>query len=568
VGRLRFVFLFPALILTTLAPLLAQNPSTLTPAPSNEAPPEKTPASQPAEIVQAAATPDSGANFLEAMKHFEHRRFADAAVKFKSVAEANAGNVAASYAWLARCYLHLHKLNESEAAAGKALSYTPTLFTAQSAMGEVLLREARMGQAEETFRQALRGGTVRDPRAMLGLSKIYSATANYKSAKILIDTAHTISPDDPDIFDVWLHNLKRREKLQALQKNSEHNNEPVNIEEQTERFTLLLAVLQDVEKNPERTCKLKKSPSSKSTIKLVSLLVDPKHIRGYGLSVGVNGAFSKLLIDTGASGILLNSRVVEKAGVQKIFEDSIGGIGDKGGAKGYLGFDRSIQIGDFEFENCYIDVVEKKSSLNEEGLIGMDVFSDFLVDLNFPDGQLTLSPLPPYPDEVSAPPSLQSEETSNRVLHDRYIPPESANYERFYGIGHNILLPTQVNQIPNRLFILDTGSWDNILSVSLAREASKAHGGTDIQVKGLSGAVKNVYTTGEVSLIFGKFRQVRNDLVAFDMTNISNSTTVEVSGMLGFAMLWMLEIKIDYRDNLIFFQYDDQKRRSTQPSVF
>jgi hypothetical protein len=143
VGRLRFGFLFPALILTTLAPLLEQNPSTLTPAPSNGAPPEKkpfdrTPASQPGEIVQAAATPDSGANFLEVMKDFEHRRFADAAVKFKSVAEANAGNVAASYAWLARCYLHLHRLNESEAAAGKALSYTPTLFTAQSELAASL----------------------------------------------------------------------------------------------------------------------------------------------------------------------------------------------------------------------------------------------------------------------------------------------------------------------------------------------------------------------------------------------------------------------------------------------
>ena len=30
----------------------------------------------------------------------------------------------------------------------------------------------------------------------------------------------------------------------------------------------------------------------------------------------------------------------------------------------------------------------------------------------------------------------------------------------------------------------------------------------------------------------------------------------EISGTLGFAMLWILDIKIDYRDHLIGFQVD------------
>ena len=40
------------------------------------------------------------------------------------------------------------------------------------------------------------------------------------------------------------------------------------------------------------------------------------------------------------------------------------------------------------------------------------------------------------------------------------------------------------------------------------------------------------------------------------MKGISDSTGTEVSGTLGFAMLRMLDIKIDYRDGLVHFDYD------------
>jgi len=44
--------------------------------------------------------------------------------------------------------------------------------------------------------------------------------------------------------------------------------------------------------------------------------------------------------------------------------------------------------------------------------------------------------------------------------------------------------------------------------------------------------------------------------VAFGTSHISNSIGVEVSGTLGFAMLRLLDIKIDYRDGLVEFTYN------------
>ena len=112
----------------------------------------------------------------------------------------------------------------------------------------------------------------------------------------------------------------------------------------------------------------------------------------------------------------------------------------------------SIKIGDLEFQGCYVDVVDRKSALEDDGLIGADVFEDFLVDLDFPDAKFKLSPLPPIPDQPRKRLSLQSEASSDAHLHDRYVPPEMKNYSQVFRIGHALLIPTSVNETPYRFF--------------------------------------------------------------------------------------------------------------------
>jgi hypothetical protein len=45
------------------------------------------------------------------------------------------------------------------------------------------------------------------------------------------------------------------------------------------------------------------------------------------------------------------------------------------------------------------------------------------------------------------------------------------------------------------------------------------------------------------------------------MLEMCNGT--EVSGFLGFATLKVLEVKLDYRDGLVDFEYDPKRVRST-----
>jgi hypothetical protein len=54
-------------------------------------------------------------------------------------------------------------------------------------------------------------------------------------------------------------------------------------------------------------------------------------------------------------------------------------------------------------------------------------------------------------------------------------------------------------------------------------------------------------------------RQENQDLVAFDMTRISDDVGTEISGTLGFTTLGFLDMKIDYRDGLVDFSYDPKR---------
>jgi predicted aspartyl protease len=311
---------------------------------------------------------------------------------------------------------------------------------------------------------------------------------------------------------------------------------------------------------------------------LVRLLIDPRHLRGFGLSVELNGHKSSLMLDTGASGITVKRAIAEKAGISKISASKIGGVGDKGRKDAHIGIADSIKIGGLEFQNCPIEVIEGRSVGDEDGLVGTDIFDDFLVDLDFPDEKLKLSELPKRPGEPEQKLALKDDEDDSDENpetptdsgtpdakntppapsgpQDRYIAPEMQSYSRVYRFGHDLLVPTQIGNVPHKLFLLDTGAFSNAISPAAAREVTKVGLDPDMHVKGVSGTVKKVYSADKAVFQFGHLRQENQDITAFDTTSLSDQTGTEISGFLGFAMLRLLDIKIDYRDALVDFSYD------------
>jgi predicted aspartyl protease len=313
--------------------------------------------------------------------------------------------------------------------------------------------------------------------------------------------------------------------------------------------------------------------------------------RRIGLSVKLNDQNVNLLLDTGAGGIIVSRTVAENAGLTRLSALHFGGIGDRGLQSGYTAVADHIRIGELEFQDCVVDVISQTSLAVGDGLIGANVFGDYLVDIDFPGMWLKLSPLPKRPEDTVPPTSLNSEgeeqanaeqkdqkessptertpkeqksspqdsQTTRRLPRDRYIAPEMNSWTKVFRFGHAILVPTSVNDSKPMLFELDTGAFSNILSLRAARQVAKVGSDYRDRVKGVSGEVRQVYSSKKATLSFGRFRQSNLGIITFDLSNVSSQTGTEVSGFLGFEMLERLELKLDYRDGLVDFAYDPKR---------
>ena len=221
--------------------------------------------------------------------------------------------------------------------------------------------------------------------------------------------------------------------------------------------------------------------TSATEIPFIYLMADANHIRAFGLEVKLNEHAARLQIDTGASGLVISRSLAERAGLKSVGRFEMGGIGDQGIKSAHLAFADSIRIGDLDFENCAVEVLDSKEVVDVDGLVGMDVFSNFLVTLDYPMRKLGLGPLPPRPgdsatakvslktnggsegnddfaEQASDTPQGQSQAAAQQASaprgpFDRYIAPEMKDYTAVYRVDHNLLIPAQLNGQKIKLFI-------------------------------------------------------------------------------------------------------------------
>lgn len=470
-------------------------------------------------------------------------------------------DVAYAYAGLTRVYLKQNDLAQAVAAAQAANAAAPGSLPAQVAMGEAYYRQGRIGDAELAFDAAC----GQDADALIGLARIYEITGNYLRASNAIESARKLAPNNPAIQFSWIYgsgNDARRAPMKAIRISSEEvakNSDGAGSGPATPE---LAAVAQSAGADSEVTACRAVSKNYETQINMEAQFNDgPDHTTsGYTLKLNVDGATTHLQVDTGASGIFINHKTAEKAGIQPLSKEKIEGIGDKGPVDTYVGLAKSIKIGDIELQNCYVTVSEKRSVIaGSDGLLGVVVFEDYLVELNLPDGKFKLSKLPPLPDAPGQPAGSAQTEKFGLPQHNRYIAPELKGFTPVFRIGSDIVIPTAVNTHLNKLFLLDTGAFGDVISPAAAREVTSEGGTDEITVKGVSGSVKNVGTADRLTLTFAGMRQVRDETVSFGIDSISNSMGTEISGILGFDMLRYLDIKIDYRDALISFAYNPNR---------
>jgi predicted aspartyl protease len=472
----------------------------------------------------------------------------------------------AAEAGLIEALLREQKIDEASAEAIKALNAQPNSAKLLATTGDVQFRLAQMPEAEASDHKALQIDP-REIRAYVGLARLYRAYSLYRHAYDSLKVAYQIAPNDPEVQRLWFARLSRRERMAAIEAYlaGPHPDDA----EQTEYLQQYLDFLKATVDKPVHACRLVSKVQQTDT-KLQQMLRDPRHVVGYGLEVKLNDRNSRLLLDTGARGILIGRKGAEKAGLTRISDIRFAGIGDKGLQAGYLAVADHIRIGELDFADCVVTVTDRASVTDEDGLIGANVFGSYLIDIDFPEEKLRLSPLPKRPDETVAPTALDSEGDSRsnpddssegagdqkaettgdasktapiaaeaRLPKDRYIAPQMKSWTPVFHFGHELLIRTEVNDSKPMLFLIDTGAGANLLSTRAGHEVTKVRSDPNMHIKGVSGTVANVYSADKATLHFSHFTQQNLDIVSFDLSKISKNTGTEVSGILGFQLLRM-----------------------------
>jgi tetratricopeptide (TPR) repeat protein len=540
-------------------------------------------------------SPEGKAALDDAVKSYHAEQYQAAIDTYKNLIAKNIDTVYA-YAGLARVYLRQGKTAEAYAAAQSAVTAEPNTVPAQVALGEVYFRQGRITDAERAFVSAC----GLDAHAYLGLARLYEITANYLRANSALASARKLDLDDPDVRWAWMYgsgNDARRVPRQS-QAAPEHHAEgsgtaagarPASgsgtisgsstpsgssatsgggaTSGGSATTTPVAAPVAATAPSAadEHACRVvSKAPGTQVALDPIVREGAADSSNGaagraaaYTLATKLDGSQVHLVVDTGASGIVISRKAADRLGIKPIARQEIEGLGDTGASDSYAGLVNSLKIGDVELQGCYVRVADRASLFSgSDGLIGTVIFEDFLVDLNFPDAKFKLSQLPPLPASAGAQDGSASIEKNGHPQHDRYIAPEMANYTPVYRIGSDLAVLTSINSSPPKLFLLDTGSFDDLITPSAAREVTHVSTDTGMTVKGMSGTVKTVATADRLTIQFGRLKQDRSDTVTMDLTPISSGLETEVSGMLGFGMLRMIDIKIDYRDALVDFSYN------------
>jgi hypothetical protein len=200
-------------------------------------------------------------------------------------------------------------------------------------------------------------------------------------------------------------------------------------------------------------------------------------------------------------------------------------------------------MGALKFKTCVVEALSGKGNVggDEDGLIGADVLSRYLIHIDFQKNTMHLTPLPPRPP--------------NPQGYDREVGPDRAGFTRVYRFGHQLMVSTRLNGKSTGLFLLDTGSMGSVVDSTFARLSTKIHGNEYDRVRGVSGRVADVFEADNALIEFSVFRQRNIGLTSFNLNNSPGHEDIRMDGILGLPVLSLFRLTLDYRNGLVKFDY-------------
>jgi len=259
----------------------------------------------------------------------------------------------------------------------------------------VRLRQGDPRAAFVQFQKAAQADLC-NARAYYGVAEIDGLAGMHASSKRMIEQAYKLHPTDDDINTAWIDTLPRKERLPSGSTMSNTATRSAKRTGQSRRraWRRSLSITR-------RTAGWHQPRRARRKCRWRRVTDGPTRFIGWGLDVKLNGKVAAAYRSTpgpAASPSRARRRCFSEFNAKT--PRRTGGIGDKGIVKTSVTHVASIKIGGIEFTNCAVEILEKWSVLDSDGLIGGNVFDDSLLTLDFPKHELRIAPLPLRPGET------------------------------------------------------------------------------------------------------------------------------------------------------------------------
>lgn len=465
-----------------------------------------------------------GKDIAAARQLFRQGDFHGAAAGFREIIAKQPSPEA--YEGLVQSLLKLDDVKAADESSERALAAFPNSAATHAARGDVYFRRGLIPEAEDEYKTALKLDD-KCARAWLGQGKVDAAYARRDQSKAAVAKAHELDPEDGDALYEWAVRQPYPDNVTALEKHLAEFRNDEETERHEREYKEFIKVLAG------RRVWIPARDVERTEINLELLTIGPNMVhRGYGVRVRLNDrANVTLLFDTGSSGIVITRKLAEKIGARKLSERGLEGVGKSGGAKGYQAWVDKIMIGDLEFHDCFVHATPHEVA-EVDGTIGADVFSKYLVTVDFPKHKLRLEPLPGTVGSA--------------------MPSGTDAFSKAFNFGQFLLLQTEIGKNATGLFVVDSGANTNTISPELAKSVPDMRA-FNIPVSGASGQVTSAFINDDATLRFAKVQKKGERISTVDLHSVSKDLGVEISGQIGFSAMQEMKVVLNYRDGLVEF---------------
>lgn len=379
-----------------------------------------------------------------------------------------------------------------------------------SALGDRMYREARFEDAEAAYSQALRLDE-RNLQAQLGMGRIATLLSQPQRAQNYYSAAYQIAPRDPNTILAFAGVVENARARQTLLRNFLDLAPATPGDFRKEDIKARLQIAERLGATP-----VAELSSPYQAYRLPLLDIQRKALL---LKARINGRDVSLILDTGATGIVLNASTGSHIDLEVLADAAIRGFGAAAPVEAQVARAASFEAGGLKIANVLLNVGHVDLAPQADGFIGLDIFHDFLIRLNAPARMLELTP---------------------------YTENACGECSRVLRIGHLLLMRGTINGAAEGYFVLDSGSSRTVVSRRLVAE-----GGRAAVLNGAQGPIDLAVPSGPIVIRLAGQRLMDFEYAAFDAAGISSQNGTEIAGAIGYSLLRDLVTTVDYRNGLV-----------------